>query len=107
MLAALREIAGDLRESLHGAFGILEGGDNDARPEERAVLAHAPALVLELPVCDGHLQLVLGPAPCLRLLGIERGDMAAEDLCRGIALDALRALVPGQDVPGLVEQKIA
>jgi hypothetical protein len=33
--------------------------------------------------------------------------MAAEDLCRGIALDALRALVPGQDVPGLVEQKIA
>src|SRR5690606_14850694 len=59
---AVGEIAGDLRKTEQLAARIAKRRDDDARPEARAVLAHAPAFVLEAPFCDGAPELVLGPS---------------------------------------------
>src|SRR3954466_12002189 len=101
----LAEIARDLAEAAHFAIGIAQRGDHHVRPEEGPVLAHAPALVLEAAFARGDLELVLRPATVDRLLRVEGGEMAADDLVRLVALDALRAGIPGEDVAAGVEQE--
>src|SRR6188472_4539050 len=92
---ALGEVAGDLGEGDELAVVVLDGGDDHARPEERAVLAHPPALVLEAADALGLLQLVLGPAAIDVGLAVEDRKMLADDLGGQVALDALRPRVPG------------
>src|SRR5690606_9532339 len=63
-------------------------------PEPRAILAHAPALVLEAALAGGQFQLGLRPAGAHRLLRVEAREVVADDLVRAVALDALGAGVP-------------
>src|SRR6478736_8121951 len=76
---------------------MAQSCDQDAGPEPASVLAQAPPLVLpsatlarlaERPPWD------LGPAV---LLGVEGGEVAADDLVGGIALQAFGADVPADD----------
>ena len=74
------------------------------RPKTGAVLAHAPAFLLEAAgFCDGieHLlRLACGPV----FLGVESREMAADDFLRQVTLDTLRARIPVGDLAVLVEQ---
>ncbi len=61
---ALGQVAGDLREADERAVGVAQGGDDDVGPEQRAVLAHAPALLLE--AADSRDATSSSYAGCLR-----------------------------------------
>ena len=69
---AVGQVAGDLREAEQAPRLVLQGRDDDVGPEQRAVLADPPALVLEAALGRGDLQFVGGPAPVERLLRVER-----------------------------------
>ena len=81
--------------------------DHHVGPEARAVLAHAPAFVLEAAVSRGDLQLVLGPAardgPADRTCEKWRPMISS----RLVALDAFGAGVPGAHVAVGSSMKIA
>ena len=66
------EVAGDLREAEEAAFGVLQRGDDDVRPELGAVLPNAPPFVLEAALAFGHLQLILRESRLDGLAWIER-----------------------------------
>ena len=104
-LPPCRQVTGDLEEPSGAARLVPQGGDDDVGPEPGAVLAHPPALVLEPPVGHGPPQLLLGPARPDGLLGVEAGEVLADDLVGPVALDPLGPGVPGGDVPGRVEQE--
>ena len=77
---------------------VAQRRDDDVRPEARAVLADAPALVLEASVLRRLAQLELR-----EMLGdvfgrVEDREVLADDLVGAVALDALGAGVPAQDV---------
>lgn len=67
-------------------------------PEQRAVLAHAPALVLEAARGHRHFQVVRGPAALDVLCTIEAREMSADDLVGAVALDVAGARIPADDV---------
>ncbi len=58
VLAPLREVASNLCESKQRLIGAVQGGDDDVRPEARAILSHPPALVLEASLRGRHPQLM-------------------------------------------------
>jgi hypothetical protein len=91
---AVGEIARDLGETEVTAVLVAQRRDHDIRPEARAVLAHAPAFVLEAALGERDLQLVLGPAALERLARVEDREMAPDDLFFGVALEVPRAKVP-------------
>ncbi len=62
-LLAGRQVTGDFGEAAELAALVPQGRDDDVGPKLRAVLADAPALVLEPAFGVGDLQLVGGPAP--------------------------------------------
>ena len=62
MAPALGQVARDLREAEQLARAVAQGGDDDVGPEPRAVLADAPAFVLEAAFARGDVQLVVGRA---------------------------------------------
>src|SRR6185503_12124894 len=84
---------------------VPQGGDDDVRPEVRAVLAHAPALLLVASVALGDAQLLGGVVAGDVRLGVEGREVLADDLLVGVALQPPRAGVPGQDVAVAVEQE--
>src|SRR5581483_9100373 len=63
-------------------------------PEARAVLAHAPGLLLEASYARGGLELALALSRSHVLDGIEAREVLADDLVGAPALDLLRAAVP-------------
>ena len=65
----------------------------------------APAFVDEAARFRRHLELVLRPPALARLLRIEGREMLADDLGGFVALDALRAAVPGGDVAVGIEHE--
>src|SRR5581483_10195380 len=71
----------------------------------RAVLPNAPTLLLESSVQLRHLKRVFRPLVPLLLIGIEAGEVAADDFLRGIALELLGAGVPTGDLTGRIERK--
>jgi hypothetical protein len=97
--AAAGEVARDLGKADETALLIAQRRDHDIGPEARAVLAHAPALVLEPAFGRGHLELACGPVAPDVLGCVEGAEMLADDLLRAIALEPLGADVPGPDVP--------
>jgi hypothetical protein len=105
VVAPLRQVAGDLGEADERAALVAHGGDDDVGPEQRSVLADPPALVLERAVPGRHLQLVRGYVAREGVGRIETGEMAADDLVGAIALEALRAGVPRQDVSFGIEHE--
>src|SRR4029079_11767733 len=74
-------------------------------PGRGAVLADAPSDVFEAPRLRRDAQLHLALAGSDVLFGIEGGEVAPDDLGRAIALDALRAGVPGRDVAVGIEHE--
>src|SRR6202035_4313482 len=102
---ALGEVAGYLGEADEPPFRVVEGGDDDVRPERRAILADPQPLVLEAADMLRNFQLVLRPAPRHRLGGIELGEVQAEDLAGPVALDPLGAGVPADHVAFGVEHE--
>ena len=87
-LSALGEIARDLREPDQRAVGVAQRGDDDVGPEPRAVLADAPAFVLEPSFARRDLQLALALARRDVLRRIEHREVLADDLVGRVALDA-------------------
>src|SRR2546430_11595365 len=69
-----------LRESVEPPVGVTDGGDLDTGPEPRAVLADAPALVLEPTGGPGRREPARPPAASDVLLGVEARGMLAHDL---------------------------
>ena len=78
-LPALGEVAGDLGEADQIAVGIADRVDDHVSPETRAVLAHAPALGLELALAGGRLEGTLGEPAGAILFRIEPRKMLSED----------------------------
>src|SRR5882672_2493689 len=101
-LAPLGDVAGDLGEA-DDLAALAHRIDHDTGPEERPVLADAPAFFL---VAAGFLG---DPQRAQRLavgavgFGVEAGEVPAEDLLGRIALDALAADIPAGDDPGRIE----
>ena len=60
--SSLGEIPRHLREADQRAFAVAKRGDSDVGPEERAVLAEAPSLLLEAALARRHLELALALA---------------------------------------------
>src|ERR1019366_3896033 len=59
---AFGDVARDLRESDELSAPVGDGGDDDVREKTRAILAHAPALVLVAPLGRRGAELRLGLA---------------------------------------------
>ena len=93
-LAALGDVARDLGEADDLAAIVADGIDDDMRPEAAAVLAHAPAFLLEAALAPGGVERLLRLAVAAVLLGVELREVAADDLVRQVALDPLRAGIP-------------
>src|SRR5690606_23308861 len=96
--AAVAEVAGDLGEPQVVTGSVVHGGDEHAGPEPAAVLADAPALVLEAAVAQRGFKFVLGPAGVDLFLRVEHREVLADDLLGGIALVDLGAEVPADHV---------
>ncbi len=88
-LSPLGEIARDLREAQKLAGRAADRVDDDMRPEARAVLAHAPALGLELAGALGRLQRGRRKPTLDVLVRIEDREVLPDHFMGGIALEAL------------------
>ena len=73
---ALGDVAGDLGEAQNGPVAVADGIDDDVRPEARAVLADAPALLFEPSLPRGRRQRVVRLAGLPILLRVELREMA-------------------------------
>src|SRR6185503_12686556 len=73
--------------------------------ELAAILANAPAVVLEAPLRRRVAQLGGGPVAGAVGLVVEDGKVLAEDFAGRVALDALGAGVPADDAAFGVEQE--
>ena len=102
---ALRQIARDLREGEQLAAFVAQRGDHDVRPEPRAVLAQAPAFVLETPIHGRALQLELRPFALDIRRRIENREVLADDFMRLVLLRARSAGVPAHDVAARIEHE--
>src|SRR5690606_26811253 len=101
----LGQVARDLAKADQPAVRRAQRGDDDVGPEPGAVLADAPAVVLEPAVLAGQSQFGAGPVALVGLVGIEDGEMFAQDLIGGVAVDRLPAAGPGDDVAAGVEHE--
>ena len=96
--APFGHVARDLREPAQLAtLLVVQRGDHHVRPEPRAVLAHAPAFVLEAALGGGEAQFRHRPAGAVGFLRVEAREMVADDLFGAVALDAFGAFVPADD----------
>ncbi len=92
--APFGDVAGDLRVAEQPSLQVPDGVDQYAGPEHRAVLAHPPSLSLELSVCGRLIQRLHRPPRRPVGVGVEPGEVQADDLIGGVALDAFGARVP-------------
>src|SRR5207248_7938754 len=74
-LALLGHVAGNLGEADQLALLVPYRIDDDARPETRAVLAHAPAFALELALVARGLEHLFGHACLAVLVRVEGREM--------------------------------
>ncbi len=93
-LPLLGHVAGDFGEADQLALLIVDPVDDDAGPEARPVLAHAPALTRIFAFAARGLEHPLRHARLAVLFSIEFGEMLADDLFGLEALDALGTRVP-------------
>src|SRR5690606_28190574 len=91
--APFGQVAGDLGKADMVAGRVADGVDDDMGPEGLPLLADPPALTLEAVLAAGNFEIALGVAFGLGFGGIETGEVGAEDLAGGIALEALGARV--------------
>src|SRR4029450_9952915 len=98
-LAPLGDVAGNLGEADQLAV-LIDGINDDTGPEEGAVLAYPPAFLLVAALVARNLQRTLWLAVGTVALGVEAGEMLAEDFLGAGALDALAPDIPARDHPG-------
>ncbi len=101
-VAPLGDVAGDLGKADEIAV-LVDRIDDDARPEERAVLADAPAFLFVAALFARDAECTGRFAVGAVRLCVEAREMLAEDLLGRIAFDALAADVPARDDAGGVE----
>ena len=97
------DVLGDLGEADQLSVRIADRIDDDMGAEALAVLAHAPALALELALFCRRLQDMGREARSAVLFGKEAREIPADDLLGLIALEPLRARIPGGDIAGRVQ----
>src|SRR5579871_1943008 len=88
-LHPLGDVPRDLGKTNQVPRLCTDGVDHDRRPEPAAVLAHAPALCLELPVLRGSREHDGRNSRGAILFGVEAAEVPADDLLSCITLDAL------------------
>ena len=103
--APLGQVARDLAETGQAAVGIAQRGDHHVRPENVAVLAHAPAFLFVGAVLRRKPQFMVGPHFLLCGLGVEDREMPAYDLVGAIPLEPDCTRVPGQHDSRRVEHE--
>src|SRR4029077_5260830 len=103
--AALGQVAGDFGEPNEMPGMVSQRGDDHVCPEATAILADAPTLVLEPSNPRRFLELELGKTLFDFLARVKDREMFSDHFVRGVALEALRAGVPAQDVAVRVERE--
>ena len=100
-LHLLGHVAGDLGKADEPALFVVDAVDDHAGPEAAAVLAHAPALALIFAFAPRGLEHLARKTGLAVLVGVEFGEMLADDLLGLEPLDLLGARVPaGHDPVG-------
>src|SRR5690606_28847568 len=94
-----------MRKTVRSAVGVVKGSHDAARPEQRPVLARAPALVRHAADVArlGDLLPRLVRRDVLR--GVEVREVLAENFLRRVAADALGSAVPAADEAVAVEHE--
>src|SRR5438105_2469066 len=92
-------VSGRLRRSSSVAHDV----DADARPDAAAVLAHAPGLLFVRSFPRGDFERLLRQTLLALFLGVEDGEMLADDLVGLVAFDAPGAGVPARDAALRIE----
>src|SRR5207237_10514685 len=95
---ALGRVARHLREAHQHPLRVVNRRDHHVGPEARAVLAHPPAFVFELPVSHRPLELPLRLALAHVLRGIKPGEVQPENLFCAVALGPIVPRVPAHYV---------
>ena len=103
--APRREIARDFREAHERAAPVAQRRDDHVGPKARAILAHAPAFILDASLLRRNLQFAPRLPRAYVLVGVEHREVAADDFLRRVSFEPLSALVPGGDVAGGVERE--
>ena len=96
---SLRKVARHLGEADELAALVVHRAQHHARPECRAVLAHAPALLRQAALARRHLEVAAWLAGRDVLREVEAREVLADDFVGVVALDALGARVPARDAP--------
>ena len=91
------DVAGDLGEADQRALLIVDRFEDGTGGKTAAVLSDAPALGDNLPLLGGFTQHLRRRAGALFLLGVKARKVLPDDLVGAVALDALRAAIPGGD----------
>ena len=89
-LLPLRDVSSDLCETDMLPVFVEDRIENDACPEQRAVLPDAPGFALVLSFAKRGLKRELRLAASAIVLGVETGEVLADDLIGRIALDRSR-----------------
>ena len=101
---AIGKVARHLGKACDFAGGVTNCGENDVRPEARAVFAHAPAFVFNSPALRRSLQQLSGAAAINVFMGEETREVLTNNLVGCVLLGALRAGIPCRDVALVVEK---
>ncbi len=91
-LTALGEVAGDLGEAEQVALRVDDRIDDHMGPEPRAVFPYPPSLAFEAACARGFFQRSLGKFLRTVRLGVEGGEVPAENL---VSLVPLEPRAPG------------
>ena len=84
-------------------YVVLDRIDEDARPKPGPILADPPVFRFELAGLAGNGQRLVRHVRCLIFRGVERAKVPSENFCARVALDALGAGVPVDDVTRGIE----
>ena len=99
---ALGQVSGNLSKSDEAALFIADRVDHHAGPEQRTVLANAPALALKATFADRCFECAAWQSCCAVLVGVERREVLSDDIGGRVALGPLCACIPtGHDPLGI------
>jgi len=104
VLALLGQVPRDLEEPENVPVGRTDGRQLRARPEARAVLPDAPALVHEPPLIASRVELEARLAAPHRLVCVKDGHVFSEDFAFREAGDPMSAPVPARDATRRIDQ---
>src|SRR5262249_260706 len=93
-LALVRDVAGDLGKANMGSLLVEDRVDHHVGPELTAVLALTQHFGFELSFAERRLERLLWGARADIFLGVEFGEVLADDLAGSIALDPFGTRVP-------------